>query len=335
MRFLFPLLSFKKHGGVRALSLLMNGLAERGHEVYLVVPEDTYEEFYELNPEVKKIFTPPRRRNPISVLRTLLHLFTKAPPADFVVVSFFPTYFPALLHKSLKKSKLVYYIQDAEQLFYPFPFSLIASITYLLPANLILCASTWVKNKTVRRGKILNPPVDEAFLSMPSQCSKNLSHIALTFRWDKRKGPELARRILLNPKFTEFEFFVAGQDPEVEKPNVHYLGNLKTEELIKVYDHSTFFILTSKFEGFGLPPLEAMARGCIPISFTKTGPLDYIAHGKNGFFVETEDKLYEVFKALSQNPEKVSELSRNCITTAKQFTAERFLREFESSLNLS
>ena len=334
MKFVFPLLSYKKHGGVRVLSFLINGLVEKGHDVFIVVPEDAYEEFYKLDEKVKKIFTPHTGRNPLGILKTLFYLFIKSPSADFTVVSFFPTFFPALLHKIFKGSKLIYYVQDVEQFFYPFPFSILALLTYLLPSDITLCASNWIKKK-IKKGKVLSPPLSEEFFENPVNIKKNLTHVALVFRWDRRKGPGLARKILKDPRFDKFNFFVIGDDPIVRKKNIHFLGTLKNRELIEVYNGCTFFLLTSKFEGFGLPPLEAMARGCIPFSFTKTGPMNYIEDGKSGFYVETEDELYFIMEELLNSPEKIEVMSKRCILTATQFTKENFLTEFEKSLNLS
>lgn len=45
------------------------------------------------------------------------------------------------------------------------------------------------------------------------------------------------------------------------KTNIHYLGFVTDEELAKVYNLASLFVFPSFYEGFGLPPLEAMACG--------------------------------------------------------------------------
>ena len=45
------------------------------------------------------------------------------------------------------------------------------------------------------------------------------------------------------------------------KDNIHYLGFVSDEELAKVYNLASLFVFASFYEGFGLPPLEAMACG--------------------------------------------------------------------------
>lgn len=45
-------------------------------------------------------------------------------------------------------------------------------------------------------------------------------------------------------------------------PNVQFTGYLSDEELHYLYSHCNGFILPSLYEGFGLPPLEALSCGC-------------------------------------------------------------------------
>jgi len=44
--------------------------------------------------------------------------------------------------------------------------------------------------------------------------------------------------------------------------NIILTGYIKDEELAELYRHACLFVFPSLFEGFGLPPLEAMACGC-------------------------------------------------------------------------
>lgn len=43
---------------------------------------------------------------------------------------------------------------------------------------------------------------------------------------------------------------------------VLYVGYVPDEELEQLFDHAEAFVYPSLYEGFGLPPLEAMVRGC-------------------------------------------------------------------------
>jgi len=43
---------------------------------------------------------------------------------------------------------------------------------------------------------------------------------------------------------------------------VQYLGRVSDEELVRLYNQAVCFIFPSLYEGFGLPPIEAMSCGC-------------------------------------------------------------------------
>lgn len=45
-------------------------------------------------------------------------------------------------------------------------------------------------------------------------------------------------------------------------PNIVHLGHVTDEELATLYQHAALFVYPSIYEGFGMPPLEAMANGC-------------------------------------------------------------------------
>ena len=44
--------------------------------------------------------------------------------------------------------------------------------------------------------------------------------------------------------------------------HIQFLGRVSDEELVRLYNQAVCFVFPSLYEGFGLPPLEAMACGC-------------------------------------------------------------------------
>lgn len=66
----------------------------------------------------------------------------------------------------------------------------------------------------------------------------------------------------------ELKFYIIGSDNGAFKSmikgmynNVHFLGRVSDEELVQYYSNALIFIYPSFYEGFGFPPLEAMACG--------------------------------------------------------------------------
>ena len=52
------------------------------------------------------------------------------------------------------------------------------------------------------------------------------------------------------------------QDDSAATQNIRYLGRVTDEELVQLYNQAVCFIFPSLYEGFGLPPIEAMSCGC-------------------------------------------------------------------------
>lgn len=59
-----------------------------------------------------------------------------------------------------------------------------------------------------------------------------------------------------------FYTHVSSKVQSEEMKNVHYTGYVSDEELVALYQHADVFVYPSLYEGFGIPPLEAMYFGC-------------------------------------------------------------------------
>lgn len=57
-----------------------------------------------------------------------------------------------------------------------------------------------------------------------------------------------------------------------------FAGYISDEELVQLYNHAQLFVYPSKYEGFGLPVIEAMASG-IPVITSNVSSLPEVANG--------------------------------------------------------
>ncbi len=99
---------------------------------------------------------------------------------------------------------------------------------------------------------------------------KNLNRLVSAWLELKAAGrlPDKARLKLIggtNPK--NFASFARTEDTSIE-----WLGRVDDETLIRHYREAGAFIYPSYYEGFGLPPLEAMACGC-PVLISREASL--------------------------------------------------------------
>ncbi|MCD6419940.1 MAG: glycosyltransferase family 4 protein, partial [Synergistetes bacterium] len=116
-------------------------------------------------------------------------------------------------------------------------------------------------------------------------------------------------------------------------------GYVSDEELVKWYNRAQVFVLPSKFEGFGLPPLEAMACGT-PVIVSNVASLPEVC-GDAAYYVDpydVEDIALGIRTVLSdENLQK--ELVRKGFERVKLFswekTAKQILEVFEEVLRES
>lgn len=96
-------------------------------------------------------------------------------------------------------------------------------------------------------------------------------------------------------------------------------------DIAEVYNRTNIFISTSWWEGFGLPPLEAMACGCSVISSDSGGVNEYIADGKNAllFIPKNEQELMGKLEQLLLDKQLRNTLAQNALHSAKKFSWER------------
>ena len=110
-----------------------------------------------------------------------------------------------------------------------------------------------------------------------------------------------------------------------------YVPHASTE----LTDYS-FLLLTSKSEGQPLVLLEAMARGCIPISYDmRYGPRDTIRHGVDGFLVPPDDidALTETIKSFLKLPEqKIAAMRLAAIKRAEDFYPKNNIKRWDEVL---
>jgi len=75
--------------------------------------------------------------------------------------------------------------------------------------------------------------------------------------------------------------FIKGD--RVLREKVHITGHIEMEDIAKLYRSAEVFVFPSLYEGFGLPPLEAMACGC-PTVISNIGSLSEVCGEAASYF---------------------------------------------------
>ena len=111
---------------------------------------------------------------------------------------------------------------------------------------------------------------------------------------------------------------------------VKFTGYVDDEDLPALYSACEVFVYPSLYEGFGLPPLEAMACGA-PVVTSDTSSLPEVV-GKAGVLVNPHEalELAQVLTNLLDDADKRAHFRQAGIERAKIFSWERAAHETQS-----
>jgi glycosyltransferase involved in cell wall biosynthesis len=121
-----------------------------------------------------------------------------------------------------------------------------------------------------------------------------------------------------------------------KNPHIIFKTGLSNEELIEAYNRASLFIFPSFYEGFGLPPLEAMACGT-PVIASNLASMPEVC-GDAAIYVDpyNSDAMAQKIQEVLSNEALRQKLIEKGLLHAKQFTWEKaaqgHLKLFESVL---
>ena len=143
-------------------------------------------------------------------------------------------------------------------------------------------------------------------------------------------------------KHPDWHLYIYGRG---DKNDYRAVNNCHFEEAVEnindKYAESSIFVLSSRFEGFGMVIIEAMKCGVPVVSFAcPCGPKDIIAEGKDGFLVENGNtqQLAERICYLIEHDKERKEMGKNAIETAKKYDineiGKQWVRLFNNLVNI-
>ena len=154
---------------------------------------------------------------------------------------------------------------------------------------------------------------------------KKTKHEGINFlyagRIIKQKGVEniLISFINLSKKYDNIKLYIAGDGEELEsykekysQENIHYLGKLSYDELVKYYAKSDVFLYPSLHpEGLPTSILEAGLMDCAIIGTTCGGSKEVLKNDNSVIVETTQKSLERGMQELIDNPKKRDNIKKN------------------------
>lgn len=151
---------------------------------------------------------------------------------------------------------------------------------------------------------------------------KNLTVLVNAFENIKDKIPH--DLVIVGKK----EGFILGDTKVAEDANrlgtrVYFTGFIEDHQLKQYYAQADLFVFPSLYEGFGLPPLEAMAAGCVTIVSSEAS-IPEVCKDASLYFnpLNSNDLEVQIMKLINDRELKMGLLSKGKLR-AKQFSWEK------------
>ena len=211
--------------------------------------------------------------------------------------------------------------------------------TYFL-ADTIFTTSKFLVDlltKNFNKDNLVKIPIGnnfELFLEANTNKKNNPKTVLFNFRGIPWKGDTFGISVLelLNKKRPDININIYGKlrQPERLKKFANVFKNPDDKELQGLYQAADLFLFTSRVEGWGSPPMEAMASKCALVS-TRVGFLiDYGVENENCKFINFGDVhgTVETIINLIDDEKKLAKLSKSGADLIKTFTWEESGNQF-------
>lgn len=252
-----------------------------------------------------------------------------------------------------KRTKIIQFVPDIiawhNPNFFPFIISLsfkIFGIFFKKFPSLYVVHSEFTKKDLIKSWGIEETKIRIVYLGSfiePMEARVNFSGKKILYvgTIEPRKGVDRLLKAfeIVNKEIPDVELIICGKigwkvkelgerlsKLTAENKNIKYLGYVSDTDLVKLFREVDVCVYPSLYEGFGLPPLEAMACGC-PVIVSNTSSLPEVV-GDAGVLVNPTDineMALAIIRVLKDNELKLK-MSLSGIERSKKFKLEEQLK---------
>lgn len=342
MKIHFPLLGFNLSGGVRVIIRLANGLVKLGHEVRISVPTSRSLPPYPLDAQVELAALGGPNGSRASAFGHLC--LDSARWGDVLIATGFKT--PYLLWISRffhqRKVPILYLVQGYE------PTTHVGrGVTSGILRRFALRSYLWADERFYvshfiaekvgldSNPKIVSPGIDPLVFFPITRDSHRPIRVGAIAHNRHFKGFDLFLDAL--KRLADISEKIQVHILETEKPVQPLPGGFHLERvsddqgLGEFYRNLDIFVFPSRVEGYGLPPIEAMACGCCTVIADCGGVREYARGDENCLLVppDSSGAIAEALRRLIESPDLLARLAQSGLETASRLTWEKTVESFE------
>jgi len=191
-------------------------------------------------------------------------------------------------------------------------------------ANSHFCASLY-REIGIEVSRIIYPPINtEIFHPLTSNPSSN--YVLTYFGRETRFN---VIRTLADLGITFIAFGSSWCTPRhlMRHPNIKFLGEISTKELVHLYSNALFTLFAFTHEPFGYIPVESMACGTPVLTYNKQGPKESVIDGYSGWLVKRDHEIISKALDIWNNGYHFS-MRVNSVKTAQKFDKKLYIRKW-------
>jgi len=201
-------------------------------------------------------------------------------------------------------------------------------------------SSSSIASKNLRKPHVVSMGINQkVFYSKGPDCKiqERSIDIALYRGFEKRKGFHVGLEAMQNiADKQKLKCCIIQGSKRAKTPWAYPIyAELSDVELAHILRDTKIFLFPSLFEGFGMPPLEAMGCGCAVITTGVGGIPDYTRHMEDAYIVEP-GQVSEIEYAISfllDNRDAMQRMQEKAAEKAANFTWKEAARGFTDILD--
>ena len=182
----------------------------------------------------------------------------------------------------------------------------------------------WFKENMNLESEVLIPALSRFYWPAPSNSSEKEYDILINYIPTENKGQDIADNFLdyfytkTDKKIGILLYSNAGKKLKaklLEKyPSCEIYQNVPEREMPGLYSKYKLFLYPSRFEGFGIPPLEAISNITIPIIFEGVGGSKYFSSKNNTIYLNENNllKSFEFCLEILNDNRKLTTYQNSC-----------------------